>query len=153
MADGATASSAADAPPSSAADASPSSAADAASAEPPPAVPVATAISDGLLSVLTPMVGKCDDGIRAVLASQAELSQQIDRVAAELQTFLGASQLPSFAPYAERLADVRRRVAAANQTMTQVDARLTRCEDMADRLEQEEGVQLASSMRGMRFDR
>ena len=67
-----------------------------ASSTPPPAdaaVPVATALSDGLLTLLTPMVEKCDTGIQQALDSQALLSQQIDRVAAELQTFLCAGQV------------------------------------------------------------
>ena len=119
------------------------SSASSSSAASTPALPVATAISEGLQSVLTPMVDKCDDSIRAVLDSQAELSKQIDHVAAELQTFLGASQLPSFSPHAQRLADLRRRVAATSGTMTQVQARLTRIEEMADRLEQEQGLHLA----------
>ena len=85
-------------------------------------VPVSTAISDGLLTLLTPMVDKCDTGIQQALDSQVLLSQQIDRVATEIQGFLSASQLPSFAPHAHRLADVRRRSAVAMQTLQRAKA-------------------------------
>ena len=74
----------------------------------------AAAISESVLSSVTPMVQRVDAGIQGALDSQAQLGQQIDRVASQLQTFLNASQLPSFAPYAQRLAEVRRRAAAAN---------------------------------------
>ena len=79
-------------------------------------MPVATALSDGLLTMLTPMVDKVDNGIQQAAESQVALSRQIDRVAAELQAFLGASAIPSFSPYAQRLAEVRRRTAAASST-------------------------------------
>lgn len=106
------------------------------------AIPVADALADGLLTLLTPMVDKCDDGIERALKSQAMLSQEIDRVASELQSFLTASTLPSLAPHAQRLADIRRRVASANSTMAAVQARLTRIEAEADRLERQEGLTL-----------
>ena len=115
------------------------------SASPAPeesSVPVATALSDGLLTLLHPMVDKCDTGIQQALESQALLSQQIDRVAAELQAFLSVSQLPSFAPHAHRLAEVRKRTAAASGTLQQVQARLTRVEAMAERLQAEESLHL-----------
>ena len=101
-------------------------------------VPAAAALSDGLLTVLTPMVDKVDVGIQQAVDSQAMLSQQIDRVAAELQSFLTTSQLPSFAPYAHRLAEVRRRTAVASSTLQQVQARLSRVEAIADQLQAEE---------------
>ena len=101
-------------------------------------VPAAAALSDGLLTVLAPMVDKVDGGIQQAVDSQAMLSQQIDRVAAELQSFLTTSQLPSFAPYAHRLAEVRRRTAVASGTLQQVQARLSRVEAIADQLQAEE---------------
>lgn len=104
-------------------------------------MPVGAALSDGLLTVLQPLVDKCDTGIQQAVDSQALLSQQIDRVAAELQAFLSVSQLPSFAPYAHRLSEVRRRAATASGTLQQVQARLSRIEAMADRLQQEEQLQ------------
>ena len=105
-------------------------------------VPVTTALSDGLITLLTPLVGKCNTGIQQALDSQALLSKQIDRVAAELQAFLGASQLPSFAPYSQRLAEVRRRTAVASTTLQQINARLARLEAMAERLQAEESLHL-----------
>ena len=105
-------------------------------------MPVATALSDGLLTMLTPMVDKVDNGIQQAAESQVALSQQIDRVAAELQAFLGASAIPSFSPYAQRLAEVRRRTAAASSTLQQVQARLSRLEAVADRLQAEESMHL-----------
>ena len=41
-------------------------------------MPVATALSDGLLTMLTPMVDKVDNGIQQAAESQVALSQQID---------------------------------------------------------------------------
>jgi hypothetical protein len=109
------------------------------------AVPAADAISEGLLSLLAPMVGKCDSSIQRTLQSQAVLSQEIDRVALELQAFLAVSALPSFSQHAQRLADIRRRVAHANSTMVAVQARLTRVEELAGRLEREQGLTLQRS--------
>ena len=100
------------------------------------------ALSEGILSMVTPMVDKCDDAIQKALDSQADLSQQIDRVAGELQTFLSASQLPSFAPHVERLALVRRRAAAANNALATIQARLSRIEAMADQLGSEQNLRL-----------
>ena len=105
-------------------------------------VPMSTALADGLLSMLGPMVETCDASIQAAVDSQAKVSQQIDRVAAELQGFLGASALPSFAPYAQRLSEVRRRANAAGSTLAAVQQRLARIEAMADRLSAEESVTL-----------
>lgn len=110
-----------------------------------PAPTDAAAFSDGLLSLLTPMVEKCDDSIQQTIDSQVALSQQIDRVASELQSFLSVSQLPSLAPHAHRLSEVRRRVTTANATLSQVQARLTRIEGMADRLQAQEHLTLARS--------
>lgn len=101
----------------------------------PPATAAADAFSDSLLSLCTPIIARTDDGIQQAINSQAVLSQQIDRVSAELQSFLTASQIPSFSPYAQRLAEVRRRVTAANGTLAQVQARLGRIERLADQLQ------------------
>ena len=106
-------------------------------------VPVANALSEGLNAMLQPMVDKTDNSIQAAIDSQAVLSQQIDRVASELQAFLSAVALPSFAPYADRLSDVRRRVNVASNTLTQVQARLARVEQLADRLQAEDHYTLA----------
>lgn len=102
------------------------------------AVPVSAALSDGLLSMLGPMVETCDSSIQAAVDSQAKVSQEIDKVAAELQGFLGSSQLPSFAPYAQRLSEVRRRANAASTTLGTVQQRLARVEAMAERLSAEQ---------------
>ena len=104
--------------------------------------PVTAALSDSLISLITPIVNKCDTGIQEALDSQAELSQQIDRVASQLQAFLSVSQLPSFAPYAARIAEVRRRAIAAGTTLSQVQSRLNRIEEMADSLQREQGPTL-----------
>ena len=100
-----------------------------------PQIPVADALAEGLMTMLTPMVNKCDDHIQQALDSQAALAQQLDRVAAELQAFLSASTLPSFSPHAQRLSDLRRRIAAANSTMIRVQMRLEHIEEMADHVE------------------
>ena len=102
----------------------------------------ADAFSEGLMGLLTPLVHKCDEGVQAALDSQAALSQQIDRVAAELQTFLGSSQIPSFAPHAQKLQSVRRRIAATNGTLQQVQARLARLDRLAERLQAREHTTL-----------
>jgi hypothetical protein len=60
------------------------------------------------------------------------------QVAAELQQFLGSSQIPSFAPHAQKLQNVRRRIAATNATLQQVQARLTRLDRIAERLQAQE---------------
>ena len=98
----------------------------------------ASPYADSLSGMLRPMVAKVDDGVQQALNSQAVLAQQIDRVAAELQGFLTASQIPSFSPHAQRLADVRKRVTAANGTLTQVQARLQRIEALAARVDAKE---------------
>jgi len=128
------------------------------------------AFTDGLMGLLSPLVHKCDEGVQQALDSQAALSEQIDRVrthsphmlqplsllqthprqnarssrqvAAELQKFLGSSQLPSFAPQAQKLQNVRRRVATCNATLQQVKARLARLDQLAERLQAQEQVAL-----------
>ena len=90
---------------------------------------------DGLLGVLTPMVAQCDEGVQSALDSQTALSQQLDRVARELQAFLGSSQIPSLSPYAQKLADVRQRLTVANATLLQVQARLAKIEAVAEKLQ------------------
>ncbi|KAL1521063.1 hypothetical protein AB1Y20_022618 [Prymnesium parvum] len=91
-----------------------------------------------LTSMLQPMVAKCDDSVQSVLSSQTALADQIDRVAAELQGFLKSSQIPSFSPHAQRLADVRKRVSVANATLSQVQARLKRIEAIAEQVASKE---------------
>ena len=95
----------------------------------------AAAFKDGLLGVLTPMVAQCDEGVQSALDSQTALSQQLDRVARELQAFLGSSQIPSLSPYAQKLADVRQRLTVANATLLQVQARLAKIEAVAEKLQ------------------
>ena len=98
----------------------------------------ADAVSEGLVDLLSPMVSACDGGIRSALDSQVALSQQLDRVSTELQTFLTKSQVPSFSTHATRVAELHKRVGAASSTLTQVQARLQRLEQLADRLQHEE---------------
>ena len=81
------------------------------------------------------MVAQCDEGVQSALDSQTALSQQLDRVARELQAFLGSSQIPSLSPYAQKLADVRQRLTVANATLLQVQARLAKIEAVAEKLQ------------------
>ncbi len=103
------------------------------------------ALCESLMGLLAPMVSKCDEGVQAALNSQAVLSAQIDRVALELQRFLSSSQLPSLSPYAQKLADMRRRVADANGTLVRVQERLGRVQARATHLLEEEKLALAVS--------
>ena len=120
-----------------------SASADAAATAPPAmTASPSQALSEGILSMVAPMVEKTDDAIQQALDSQVHLSQQIDRVAAGLQDFLSASQLPSFAPEVQRLADVRRRAGAANAALGAIHARLSRIEAMADVLASEHHLTL-----------
>jgi hypothetical protein len=102
-------------------------------------------LETSLLGLLTPMVSKCDKGIQDALSSQEALSTQIDRVAAELQRFLGNSQLPSLSPHAQKLADLRHRVSVSNNTLVQVQQRLGRIQDIADRVMEEERLTMLKS--------
>ena len=106
-------------------------------------MPVASALSESILSLVTPMVEKTDMSIQAAIDSQAQLSQQIDRVASELQTFLSVSQLPSFDTHVNRLSEVRRRTANVSGTLERVQARLTRIEALSSRLQAEESLTLS----------
>jgi hypothetical protein len=116
---------------------------DASTSEAPVAVPVASALSESILSLVKPMVEKTDSSIQAAIDSQAQLSQQIDRVASELQTFLSVSQLPSFDAHVKRLSEVRRRTANVSGTLERVQARLTRIEALSSRLQAEESLTLS----------
>ena len=64
------------------------------------------------------------------------------QVASELQQFLGSSQIPSFTSYAQKLQNVRHRIATTNATLQQVQARLTRLDKLAERLQAAEHLTL-----------
>ena len=98
-------------------------------------VPTVDALTCSLVSLVDPIVCSCEQSIQKVIHSQAVLSQEVDRVASELQTFMNASALPSFAPHVQRLAEIRRRVIAAHSTLHKVQARLLRLEEYAETVE------------------
>jgi hypothetical protein len=91
----------------------------------------------GLLDLLSPVVLECDERINDVLASQADLSQQIDLLTngthlvnctntLELQHFMSISTLPTLAPYIQKLSNAKERMDNVNTTLTQINARLDR---------------------------
>jgi len=96
--------------------------------------PNTDAFKRDLVGLLTPMVARCDEGIQQALNSQAVLSQQLERVATQLQHFLGSSQLPSLSPHAQKLTDTRRRLSEVDSTLEAVQERLERVQRMADQL-------------------
>lgn len=97
----------------------------------PSSEPSGSPYGEGLISLMRPMLAKCDQSVQETLHSQTILAHEVDRVASELHGFLSSSQIPSFSPHAQRLADVRKRVATANATLTQVQSRLKRIEALA----------------------
>lgn len=103
----------------------------------PDAVVGGAPYAESLTSMVSPLVVKVDDGVQQALNSQAVLAQQIDRVAGELQSFLTGSQIPSFAPHAQRLQEIRKRVGVANGTLTQVQTRLARIEGQAAQMKRD----------------
>ncbi|KAG8467020.1 hypothetical protein KFE25_000336 [Diacronema lutheri] len=72
-------------------------------------------------------------GMQGVLESQLALSAQIERLSSELHR-ARASELPAVEPCTASLITSRRRVAAVNATLVQVQDRLARIEKLASAL-------------------
>ncbi|RHZ56065.1 hypothetical protein Glove_406g37 [Diversispora epigaea] len=80
----------------------------------------------GLSILLKPVIEEMDDRIVAVKTSQLELNKEIERLLAELQIFVEATEAPPIQPSIQKLAVARRKLANTNQTLKIVHDRVDR---------------------------
>lgn len=86
---------------------------------------------------------EAERGVLGVLESQLALSAQIERLSTELHQ-LKAAELPAVEPFTASLLASRKRVAAVNATLVQVQERLARMDKLAASLPAEEAPPLNS---------
>ena len=96
------------------------------------------AFADTLASALKPAVAQCDDAMNSVMKSQTALAEKVERLAAVLNTLNleGEDAPPSFAGYAKKLGDTRKRLASIGGTLTAIEKRL---ETVNNRLDKQQG--------------
>lgn len=120
-------------------------------APPTPNPEQAAALGQGIEQFLKPIVLECDEQVKSVLASQAELSEQIDKLTertiapnvlpviispyllcchfdlvTELDKFVEESKVPPLTPYVQKLANARARIQSVNQMLDRIMQRLSR---------------------------
>lgn len=87
----------------------------------------------------TPLGGLADfartagESVDGVIESQLLLSSRVERVSAELQTFMASCDLPPLDQYTQQLSHARRRLGATNAMLVQIQERLVRMERLAAR--------------------
>jgi len=94
----------------------------------------ASPLAQGLEALIYPVVEDCDHHVEQVLASQANLSQNIDRLTQIIGSLLENTPEPLAANHANKLVNVRQRVAALGTTVSAVQARLARLHQMKAQL-------------------
>ncbi|RIA93926.1 Snapin/Pallidin-domain-containing protein [Glomus cerebriforme] len=82
--------------------------------------------SKGLMTLLTPVIEEMDSRIVAVKASQKELNKEIERLLAELQLFVEATESPPIQPSIQKLVTARKKLTTTNQTLKTVHDRIER---------------------------
>ncbi|CAG8476410.1 4106_t:CDS:2 [Funneliformis caledonium] len=82
--------------------------------------------SKGLMTLLTPVIEEMDSRIVAVKASQTELNKEIERLYAELQLFVEATESPPIQPSIQKLITARKKLTTTNQTLKTVHDRIER---------------------------
>jgi seryl-tRNA synthetase len=85
-----------------------------------------TALEQGLMNLITPVVRECDESIQSVYKTQEELSKQIDCLTEELETFLSVTQTPSLSVYIQKLANTKSRITSLNFNLSRINDRLDR---------------------------
>ncbi|KAG0320876.1 hypothetical protein BGZ99_004270 [Dissophora globulifera] len=86
-----------------------------------------TRLTDGIMSLLGPIVQEMDYNVVSVRKSQSELEKEIERLMAELQLFVASSAAPpEVEPAVEKLMRARRQIMAANSTLKTVQDRVSR---------------------------
>eukprot|EP01119_Soliformovum_irregulare_P018422 TRINITY_DN5641_c0_g1_i1.p1 TRINITY_DN5641_c0_g1~~TRINITY_DN5641_c0_g1_i1.p1 ORF type:complete len:193 (-),score=33.72 TRINITY_DN5641_c0_g1_i1:100-678(-) len=92
------------------------------------------AFAEGLYNLLQPIVTECDQRMLAVFKSQSELSDQIDNLSRDLESFVQVSQNPSPALIApvQTLMRSKQRLNSINNTLVSIKERLDRMEKLAN---------------------
>ncbi|CAG8468955.1 36361_t:CDS:2 [Racocetra persica] len=80
--------------------------------------------SKGLMALLTPVIEEMDSRIVAVKSSQLELNKEIERLLAELQLFVDATEQPSIQPSIQKLISATKKLATTNVTLKTVHYRV-----------------------------
>eukprot|EP01120_Amphizonella_sp_Union-15-10_P012834 TRINITY_DN5800_c0_g1_i1.p1 TRINITY_DN5800_c0_g1~~TRINITY_DN5800_c0_g1_i1.p1 ORF type:complete len:114 (-),score=18.60 TRINITY_DN5800_c0_g1_i1:44-385(-) len=86
----------------------------------------------GLMRLLQPVVNECDTRIKGVFKSQADLSQQIDKLSDELEKFMDLSKTPALAPYVQKLINARNRLTKINLMLGTIMERLTNIQTLVE---------------------
>uniref|UniRef100_A0A7S0N8A2 Biogenesis of lysosome-related organelles complex 1 subunit 7 n=1 Tax=Pyramimonas obovata TaxID=1411642 RepID=A0A7S0N8A2_9CHLO len=88
------------------------------------------ALAKGLETLLTPVVEECDRHVEKVLASQEQLTAQIERLTKIMHEIQEATPSSTVTKQAHTLVAIRNRVAALAELVQTVQARLTRMQAM-----------------------
>lgn len=84
--------------------------------------------------------GQAELGVQRVLESQVALSAQIEVLSTELNRLKADADLPALEPFTSSLFLSRKRVAAINATLIQIQERLTRLDRIAASLSARDGM-------------
>jgi len=105
----------------------------------------ATALAKGLEALITPVVEDCDKHVEEVLASQASLSTNIDRLTRVVGRLLENTPEPLGAAHTAKLQSIRQRVAAVGVSVTAVQARIAKLHAMKAQLPQLPGAHITTA--------
>jgi hypothetical protein len=75
--------------------------------------------------------GEAELGVQQVLESQLALSAQIEALSTALNRLKADADLPALEPFTSSLFSSRKRIAAINATLAQIQERLTRLDKIA----------------------
>lgn len=85
------------------------------------------ALEDSLYNLLLPVAEECNTHINEIAATQKALSDQLDKLVAELERLKALTQCPiAFSPYSKKLISCRNRVDNASRALTSVETRVTK---------------------------
>ncbi|KAH8550927.1 Snapin/Pallidin-domain-containing protein [Umbelopsis sp. PMI_123] len=86
-------------------------------------------VTDGLLSVIQPVIYETDLRIVGVRQSQNELNKEIERLIAELQLFSDITDPPALQASHTKLMTARKQLAHSNQLLQNVHNRIVRMQE------------------------
>ncbi|ORZ14580.1 hypothetical protein BCR42DRAFT_417226 [Absidia repens] len=89
--------------------------------------------SQDIKSILGPIVIDIDKNMVATQQSQQDLSQEIERLVAELEVFTDIAEPPKLQSALDKLVDARKKLTLSTKLLHQTHSRLERLEDMLDK--------------------
>ncbi|KAF8474284.1 hypothetical protein BDZ91DRAFT_354494 [Kalaharituber pfeilii] len=96
------------------------------SSPPPPPPPIDDPLVNGIKTLFDPTIKQTTEKLLQVHKSQLALSDELDRLIAQLQNYLDNSEPPSIRPTVLKLAATSKKLAAVNAALQNIQQRLNK---------------------------